>query len=130
MGEKGSPGKPEEVTVLLPRKQEPLEDKCGRWREQRRMQRSTLAQGRGYWEAGRGCRSGDGGMWCPRAWGMQGRAADGRLALAGVCWGRFLTAHEAQMCHFQDCCQAVVEPLVARNQPQRASLHHGNWPPL
>lgn len=51
MGVKGSPGKPEEVTVLLLRKQEPLEDKCGRWREQRRMQRSMLAQGRGWWEA-------------------------------------------------------------------------------
>lgn len=50
----------------------------------------------GAWEM---CRVGD-------------RAADGRLVLAVLCWGWILPAHETSMCHFQDCCQAVVGLLV------------------
>lgn len=100
------------------RKQEQLEGKCGRWREQH-MQRSAACQPR----AGGGGRQARVGGQCKelgiRGCGAQemcrvrNRAADGRLALAVVCWGQVLPAHETQMCHFQDCCQAVVELLVA-----------------
>lgn len=38
--------------------------------------------------------------------------ADGQLVLAVLCWSWVLPAHETSLCHFQDCCQAVVGLLV------------------
>lgn len=82
---------------------------------------SRSAQGSGWWKAARGSGwgavqgVGDRRMWCPGAWEMcrvGDSTADGQLVLAVLCWSWVLPAHETSLCHFQDCCQAVVGLLV------------------